>query len=61
MKQKAAIHHLNDILKFQRVPPSHLLENVPHLRMFSLEPLDLLMDPLVLFQLLHTGPLTVQV
>lgn len=40
---------------------AHLLKEVPHLRVFGLEPLDLLMDPLIFLQLLQTGPLTVQV
>lgn len=38
---------------------SHLLKEVPHLCVLGLEPLDLLMDPLIFLQLLQTGPLTV--
>lgn len=38
-----------------------LLEQMPHLSVFGLEPLDFLMDPLISLQLLQSGPLAVQV
>lgn len=39
----------------------NLLEDVPHLGHLSLEPFQLLVDPLVPLQLLHAGPLTMHI
>ena len=48
-------------LKKKKKKDPHLLEEGPHLSIFGLEPLELLMDPLVSLQLHQRGPLTVHV
>ena len=40
---------------------AHLLEEVPHLGVLDLEPLELLVNPFVPLQLFQSGPFTVQV
>ena len=53
--QNAETQQVNGVLS------THLLEEESHLGLFGLEPLELLVDPLIPLQLLQGGPLTVEV